>query len=356
VFLVAMPVLSRIVDSARGPLRSNDHLQHIGLAQDMAHGRSIPPHPLFHVFLIALMGGDNRPSAEGLLAFLLAFALGVRAWLTARLLLDVRSLSTVAVTLLCLLLALAMPFPNWWGGDIYQGNVSPNVWHNPTGIFAMPFAVGLFLLGARELDQPSVRAASVTGLVMFLSLLAKPNFVLAFGPCLAVALLGAVTARNTAKSVTAGAAVYALTFAPALVVFAVQSALLTRNEQILYAPFAVWGVYCHEHYVGAVLIGIAFPLTVLACYPRAVNASRPLVLAWATLAVAIATFALFAESGERITHANFAWGMTLADHVLFVLSTAFVLQQRGIVRRAVCLGVLGLHALSGAAALRTYCG
>jgi hypothetical protein len=358
VFVLAVPVFSRIAGSARGPFRSDDHWQHMGLAVDLMHGKAAPPHPLFHIVLLALIGGDNWPAAPGMLAFVLATALGVRAGVTAGILREARDLSTATVTFFCLVLALAMPLPNWWGGDIYQGNVSPNVWHNPTGVFAMPFAVGSFLLGTRTLARPGFRDAAWMGIVMLLCLLAKPNYVLAFGPCFAVAFAGAVAKRVREGKLSAGSALglMIVSLGPALGVLAIQVALITRQEHILYAPFAVWGVYSREHILGSILIGVAFPLTVLVCFPKKVNASPSVVLAWATLAVAMATFALFAESGDRITNANFAWGMTLADHVLFVASTALVLGQPGVLRRSACLSVLGLHALSGALALRLYCG
>jgi hypothetical protein len=357
IFLLAMPVFSRIINSNGGPLRSTDHRQHIGVALEMAQGGAIPPHPLFHLVLIALSGGINPLVAPGVVVFILASALGVRAWLTAELLSRECRLSAASILVLCLALALAMPLPNWWGGDIYQGNVSPNAWHNPTIVFAMPFALALFMIATRALEAPTVAKTALTGTAAALSLLAKPNYVMAFGPCFATALLQSLgvefRAHRMRLAVLCNRVLMAL--GPPALVLVAQYALFSQEGGIIYAPFAVWGLYCREHYYwGSILIGTLFPLAVVACYPLEANRSRPVVLAWATLAVAIATFALFAESGDRIRHANFAWGMTLSDHVLFVVSVAFLFQQRGLVRRAICLGVLGLHASSGAVALVRY--
>src|SRR5207245_4270936 len=99
--------------------------------------KGIPlPHPLFHACLLVLSGG-NPQAAPLAAAFLLAFATGLRTWLTASYLSCARRLDPVALTLLCLALALAMPLPNWWKfPGIYLGQIWPNVWHNPTAIFA----------------------------------------------------------------------------------------------------------------------------------------------------------------------------------------------------------------------------
>jgi hypothetical protein len=220
----------------------------------------------------------------------------------------------------------------------------------------MPFALALFLIGSRTLAEPNLSNAALTGVTMLLSLLAKPNYVLAFAPCFAIALTATVlkdVVKKLGRVRTSGLILF-LAFGPAMLCLLVQFALLARDSSIMYEPLAVWGLYCKQHYTGSVLIGIVFPLSVVICYPIEVNNSQSLVLAWATLAVSIATFALFAEFGGRISHANFAWGMTLADHVLFVVSAAFLLKQRGRLRQTICFAALGLQALAGAVALVRY--
>ncbi len=351
-FVLTLPIFSRLA-------RSGDYPLHINFALDMVRGKGTPPHPLFHACLVALIGGDNPVSAPGVVAFMMAAAKAAQAYLTAVVLCAARPLRPFALTLLCLALALAMPLPNWWKfdtehwwkSDIVLGQVTPNVWHVPTGVFAVPFALALFVCGTRVLAEPGVRAAAWTGLAMVLSLLAKPNYALAFAPCLGFALLAAVIRAVWARRLGAGtgARVLLLTFGPAAVVLLVQLFILTRDVSIVRTPpFAVWRLHS-KNIPASLLLGIAFPLAVAVCYPRQVNRSLPLTLAWTTLGVAVATFALFAESFPRITHANWWWGMLYADQVLFVASAALLLEQRAGPARAFCFGVLGLHVLSGAA-------
>jgi hypothetical protein len=350
-FALTLPYFSRLA-------RLGDYPLHIGFALDMIRGKRTLPHPLFHACLIALIGGDNPVAAPGVAAFMMAAAKAAQAYLTAVILCAARPLRPLALTLLCLALALAMPLPNWWKidtdhwwkTDIVLGQATPNVWHNPTGVFAVPFALALFVCSTRVLAEPGEKAAAWTGLAMVLSLLAKPSYALAFAPCLGFALLAAVGRAVRARRFGAGtgARVLLLTFGPAAVVVLTQLVVLTRDVSILLTrPFAIWELHS-KNIPASVLLGVAFPLAVAVCYPRQVNRSLPLTLAWTTLGVAVASFALFAESFPRITHANWWWGLLYADQVLFVASAALLLEQRAGPARAFCFGVLGLHALSGA--------
>jgi hypothetical protein len=86
-------------------------------------------------------------------------------------------------------------------------------------------------------------------------------------------------------------------------------------------------------------------------FPLQANGDRGLVLAWSVTAIGIIQFALFAESGNRIAHANLSWGMMLAAHVLFVVCCSFLLRQKGLIRKCLAFAVLGLHVASGSMCL-----
>ena len=184
IFFVSMPVFCHRV-------LYEDHLFHIDYAQKLSRREITVPHPLFHLTLLALMGGDpggHPPVVSlGIVACMMSTGLAARAWLT--LLYINRPLSPVFATLLCLALAVALPFPNWWSGHPYNGSVTPNAWHSPTGLFAMPFCLALFLLANRLLERPDPRMALVVGLVAGLGLMAKPNYFMAFAPCFGLLLL-----------------------------------------------------------------------------------------------------------------------------------------------------------------------
>jgi hypothetical protein len=333
VFLIAMPLFS--VRASTG-----DYGRHIGFTRDLLEGKGTPPHPFFHLTLIALSGGDLF-AASGLVVFICAASLAGVTWLSARMI-ERAGCPPVLTVILSMLLAFTLPLPNWWDGHRYIGLTTPNVWHNPTGVFAMPFALLLFMAGTRLLDRPSVGHAALAGLAGVLSLLSKPNYFLCFVPAFALTLVSVVYRMRPATA----AKLLALTLGAPAVVLLGQYIWLTTDTAIIFSPFAIWGGYVRGHYFGAVLAGIAFPLAVFVLYPLKVNADRKLILAWVALQFGLVMQICFYERARAIDN-NFGWGMIYANHVLFVASVAFLFVQRSDWRRWVCLSVLLLHAASG---------
>jgi hypothetical protein len=344
-FALAFPAFRAVV-------HTGDYPAHISFAISMTRDRPVPPHPLFHASLRALIG-RNEYLAWFMTAFLMAMAVAVRAGLTAGVLTErAERPALVGTTVLCLLLAVAMPLPFWWRdfwhGDIPVGQPSgqpaANVWHNPTFVFAMPFVLWSFVASVRLLDVPALRGAVVTGAALVLCLLAKPNYVMAFLPVFGPVLLFSLrrSVRGGRLRAPVAAAVLLLAFAPVLAVLAVQAAWLHGNVPVVVAPLLQWQKLT-PNIPGSLLVGLAFPIAVAACFPRRLLGDRNLTLAWATFGVAGVTFALMLERDV-----NFVWGVHFATAVLFVVSAAFVLRQTGW-RRALCLALLALHAASGAA-------
>jgi hypothetical protein len=360
IFAISLPVCARLVFIGYGPQQeTTDYWLHIKLALEMLRKGAVPPHPLFHGLLLALIGGDNEAAAPGIAAVILAAALGARAWLTAGCLASSRQLSVVTMTVLCLALALAMPLPNWWNWpNVCRGQVAPNAWYNPTGIFAMPFALGLFMVAMRVLERGGSGSVGTLAAVMVLSLLAKPNYVLAFAPCLAVMLATVLlrAVREGRLTVAAACARFLVVFAPTCAVLGLQYLVIYSGPnptggRLLYTPMSVWNRFTREHVPAAIYLGIAFPAIATVLYPLEANRDRALVLAWSALAIAIVQCALFAESGDRIIHFNLSWGMMLGAYVLYVVSCQFLLRQKGLVRKCLAFSVLGLHVASGSVCL-----
>jgi hypothetical protein len=345
--MVARVIATAVVFVAACPLFAvrageGDVLLHIEIARGIYEHVHWPPHPLFHLVLIALSGGELYPppglAAPGLSVFLCAASLAAATWLTATMIEQAGAYPALA-GVISVFIAFAMPIRDWWHGDVYLGKLSPNEWHNPTGVFAMPFALGLFMAAVRLFDRPGLGRAALVGLAAALSLLSKPNYFLAFAPCLGIGLLAIAWQMRSARAI----GLLALALGPAAVILGAQWVWYSEDTKILYAPFEVWRNLSHEHMWDGALVSVAFPLAVVVCYPLRANADRNLTIAWITLAVGIGTFICFAEWGARLRHGNFGWGMIYANHVLFAVSAAFLFGQRNDPRRWLCLTVLAAH-------------
>jgi hypothetical protein len=380
--LLSLPVFARLVGGANPASVFSDYPAHLHQVLLLAERGVYPPHPLYHL-CVALLVLGNRPTAIVQMAGVtLALATSARAYLTAFILVARNTLPVTRVVGLCVALALVMPLPNWWLTpdvilpgisrqlpdelpsplwwqlpSVFWGDISPNVWHNPTGVFAMPFCLLLFHLGWRALQAPGLASMAAAGAAIVLSLLAKPNYVLAFGPCFAIAAFigwfqGVQAGRLTlAKAVGQAAAA----FGPGLVVLWLQfrnafGDASSNGSGLIVAPFLAWGMLS-KSILFSILLSLAFPLSVAALYPRRVMRDRQLAFAWAVSAVAVTQFALLTETGERLGHGNFRWGCVLANQVLFVVSCEFLLSEPASRSRAVAFLVLWLHVLSGSICL-----
>jgi hypothetical protein len=419
-FLGAIPVYYRLIGAARPESPHTDHIHHILLAGRIAQTGKWPGRPLYHFLVLVFSGWKPGPALMVAGIVVMALAAAGRGYLSALFLSEWprsgdchdhaediapgkeepagksaasggRRLHWIAVTLACVALSLAMPLPNWWNDlrarykpevatfgkemperwwdvpSIYSGQVSPNAWHSPTASISMPFNLLLFLLAMRAMRWPTLRNAGLVGAAMVLSVLGKPNYVMAFAPCFGIAWLASLAGEIRAKRLETGNAVALIlvAFVPVSVVlwwqFSAVEAEAGDPTKLALGPFVVWRTYS-KNIPASILLGIAFPLVASVLFPREVARDRAMLLAWATLAVAIIQYALISASNPvgavpggwgmdyagQVACGIFGWGMIFANQILFVTTCAFLLARPAGGRRAAAFCVLGLHAASGA--------
>jgi hypothetical protein len=346
IFVLFLPVFLRIYLWSCKDVTDNDHSAHLFYLRSY----NIPTYPLFHITTLILSGLQMQYLEYGA-ALTLALATAATAALSARFLSERSGRGTVCVTALCLGLAIARSLgtrdfaltnydmqtrPDY--AFLGLGDIKPNILHNPTTIFAMPFALGLFLYAVRHLRRPSLKSAFVLSVLMVVSTLAKPNYVLAFAPCLVLAVLAELgpLADRVLRIATAFALPVALLY--------VQSKLLGGSAMV-FSPFTVWQRSTPSIPV-SILVGLAFPLSVLLSYPGRFEDEIGLKLAWAVMVSSIVEFATFVEPARALDN-NWHWGMHIADHILFLVSCEFLLRQPNDRRKLLCYGFFLAHCVSG---------
>ncbi len=334
-----------------GQLRSplSDFSQHVAFARAFCHGGGLPPHFLFEVLVCGLAAPVNRAGALDLAAIAIATAAVV-----AKVVLTFRRIreagATAAAFFAALGLLFAMPLFNWWKfPEVYLGQVSPNVWHNPTTIAVLPLAFLLFRAASRLTLAASPRESAGVGAIALLTTLTKPNYLLALLPCWLA--LVAERLRRGLPAAAAGwrrpALVAALMVGPAAVALAWQASRLgATGGAIAIDPLAVWRLYS-PHISVSILLSLAFPLGVLACCFRTARRPGALALAWSVLLVAVLQMAWLAEPGPRLTHGNFFWAAYTANYLLFVESAVVLIAAPRSSRTWAAWSLLGAHTLAG---------
>lgn len=338
-----------------------DVYEHLLVVRDM--GPSGPWHlySLFFPLVYALSLGSKSYTVIAIVAIVvITISVIAKGLITYFVVLEAAANRKLAM-LLALALLVVAPLPNWWKPEyIYLDKIAPNIWFNSTAMLAMPFALLLFYAAVRWLKERSMRSFAWVVLFSTLSVLTKPNFVLAFLPLLGVAgviLLIHASIAQRWKPLREVVLIGALLVAVCAMLYAQSAAPVSagptgnpngtlEDVRVIVAPFEVWRLYSPNIPI-SLLLSIAFPLGVAVLYFKEVKTATSVLLAWAVFVVAIAQYVLLAEAGRRFTDANWIWGSNIAAYLLFVVSTVTLLSRPRTRRFYFLIAILALHVCSG---------
>jgi hypothetical protein len=257
---------------------------------------------------------------------------------------------------LALTFSFSLPTLAALDGFWYLGQTPPNVWHNSTTIFVLPFAIALFWVSYRNLEEPSTRGDILIAVLSLLNIMSKPSFFLVMAPVYGLMLLvrhrlGRAFWIRVWPIAIAGIGLAVQYY----FLFSMQIGNDSKTESHLtLAPFDAW-----SHFSPNIILSIVassfFPLVYLAFQWREVP-KRPMVqYALLLYIVSLAIMALVGETGPRRFHGNFFWQSYLSAHVLFLAVTHDVIRLMRDspirAREKIILGALGLHVIAGAAYL-----
>jgi hypothetical protein len=224
--------------------------------------------------------------------------------------------------------AIYLPFFN---RNVYLGQGSPNIWHNPTFLASRPWALLAVwsLTAAAAAESRKVGAALLAGssFALLVGAALKPSFAVVFIPAVYLYLL--ITRRwryliPTSLALLPTMILLMIQFltayaaGPAPATLSTEAGRLYLNDRIQFGFLAVWRRYTTNVPV-SIALALAFPASVLIFRFRQAVRRPALVLAWLSTAIGIAQFAMLAEV-SRMNQGNFGWGYYLAMHVLFVFS------------------------------------
>ncbi len=321
-------------------------------------------HPMWHVLVSILLHlGLSLPIASALVTALSKVFI---AWVTHRLMTIAlhKHLSRAAITLMtavCMCVScLCIPFYN---PKVYVGIGTPNTWHSCTQLMAMAFMLVCVpytawcydcftarrLREGQETRLPWLQAI-VLGVLVFLSLLAKPTFMQAFLPaaCLYFLVQWIRHPKNSRFFVQ-----IILCVLPA-VVFMILQYLYYFGIIVPWQSSMVLEVASGKalHVLIRVVLILAFPLyTLVLC--RKQNADTTYVLTLIFNLVAIVEMLILGEDGRRAADGNFGWGMMGASLMLWVLCMIRFLKEDGVMKwkpktkYTVGWALLGWHLISG---------
>ena len=290
------------------------------------------PHFLFE--LLVRMFAAAGMSYEHAAAVILGLCYGIMAVLIAREL-DHRSLLTwrrASLLIPAVLLASHMFWFTIASHDVYLNYLVPIAYHNPTQQLVKVFAIGIMFLflptfvAGRAITW---RTSSIIGVLCVLSTIAKPSFLIAFLPAVALwetrsllRLPWTPLLRFTATVVVPCAFVLLWqariaygSDAAARIAYGVDAA-----SSVVIAPFsAIDPAQIPMRFS----MSLAFPIVVALAAVRTRTWNARMAFVWVFLAVAIVMSLLLTETG-RLDEGNFMWTGQTAVFVAYVESMLFL--------------------------------
>lgn len=335
--LLVTAVLSTIIVYVHlfGPSAEySDYSTHVTIASEMVTKGIQTPHFLFHG-LVALVGtfvGYKLGTIIVVAISQVALA-GVLFELYRRELLNWLQGGMISVIGLTLSTMVIAPINFFTFPHIFLGYLAPVTHHNPTIQIVKPLALLAFLLSADLLTRKrSLSAANLIALfvVCIAMTLAKPSFTTVLLPSIGVYWLVFMRGTSFRLAFTVGLAAGI----GSLAVLAWQLSFmygLPDMGSIMFSPFSV--VLARESSIPWLVLkyalSLAFPAYVTALLWKDIYGNRRLVFAWIAFVISLAYLLLFAETGTRLVHGNFGWGVLLAQFNLFVVTIiAFFMMDR----------------------------
>jgi hypothetical protein len=239
---------------------------------------------------------------------------------------------------------------------VVSGYLHPNIYHNPTYLMVLPFgiaAVMLFLQWLKTEDRNANVLALGIGLLMAVSVYAKPIFAMVMVPAVLMTLIVESAMARKWSWPDWGAA--ASLCVPAVVALTWELLLYNQSGSGQDVNRIRIGFFAGtDDPVGLAMLKVGlsllFPIAVGATAPRETWHDPTLRFAWIFAVIAISWSVFFYEDGSRRLHGNFGWGASIAAMFLFVSSLSFVRRNpAGYSAEAVAFlsALVGMHVVCG---------
>lgn len=206
----------------------------------------------------------------------------------------------------CTLLFI-MPIIELSTKKVYLGKGAGNIWHNTSYSALVPFAlISLYYFKKCFIEENATRKDYIfMSIFMLLSLISKPNFIIAFLPSCCVFLIiknkkiGAIF-KSLFEGILVSIPCIIFLFIEFFSVYGSSSV----DSNIIFSPFSVWSVYSHNILI-SLLLGLFFGLLYIYINERWADPSIEFLMILVLTGFLI--YILFAESGSRFYDGNFGW-------------------------------------------------
>jgi hypothetical protein len=229
---------------------------------------------------------------------------------------------------------------------LYQGFFVPTSYHSPTQQLNKLLALVIYFVYCRQFlggARASWSSVPVLAILCVLSAIAKPSFLIAFLPAVALyAAYDLVRFRwHQALLCLLGIGI------PSVLTAIWQTRQIGSAGDPISVAFMPFVVFNASETAYKLPLSLAFPLVVAAGALWTRTSDARLRFIWTFTAVALFVTLCLVEAGTRMMHGNFAWTGQTAVFLVYVESMLFLLAQPPRLWTRVAWVVFGLHVVSG---------
>ncbi|KIM13373.1 MAG: hypothetical protein KU38_01610 [Sulfurovum sp. FS08-3] len=253
--------------------------------------------------------------------------------------------SDLCVTLLTFTTIIIAPLTiPWYNQVIYLGQSSPNIWHNVTLWSVKPFALLTMFFMIEAIRSQKRHYYFISLVTLLISILAKPSFVIAFLPAIALFVL-------MKKLIYREFIVFYLLFTIlSVVILSYQyTHTFTGEDSHVFVDFlGVWSQSSLNIPISIVL-ALAFPIALFILETKIIHDDY-ILLSWILTFIGIVFYAVFAQSGKYYPHGNFGWSYAIAMSLLYLFSIikfAEIYKGLHFIKKSILLTLLALQTLIG---------
>ncbi len=198
---------------------------------------------------------------------------------------------------------------------VIAGTGGPNIWNNVTLITVKPFAILTVFFTILSLEKKNTYYYIIGAVSLLISIFAKPSFVIAFLPALALLIL--IKKMYTKENI-----IYFVSLSLISVGALAYQFLNTFGEgkgKIVISFLGVWSVSSPCILI-SILLAIMFPLLYTVLNFNYVKKNNYVILMWFMTFISIIYAAFLAEQGPRFYHGNFFWSYMISLALLYVFT------------------------------------
>jgi hypothetical protein len=270
------------------------------------------------------------------MVLLMSAANCLKFFITAKIMRDILLMNKILVspkllTILTasLMLIFSIPcYPNLLENNFYYiGQLPPQVWHNSTVVFLMPFALLLFWVSYQQLIEPTVKRNFYIILLVLLNISIKPSFFFLYMTVFPLMYFTKYQLKlkflYSYLPVLLG--VVFVFFQYVMIYWYNVGAIVAEHSSVAFGAFKVWAHYSPTSRIPLVILtSLLFPICFGILFLKKLK-NILFVYSFLNVIVGVLIFSFIYEKGPRMYHGNFFWQIVPAVNILYIILLSLLL-------------------------------